>query len=144
MKITKSKKILRQKSQEVLCHEFKFYKGLLQSAITMQEGHLQGCSCIQLCKPVCAFTMRDPKTKEFSFCFNPEICWKFGTRFSYEGCLSVEKRYYVKRPIIIKAQWYDEDNNKIVKILGPKKTRIFMHEMDHLAGVTIDMKGLGI
>lgn len=143
MKLVTSEKQLKMVSREMSKELIAQHHKLLQGVIKDYEGKIQGCSCIQYGQPYRGFTVRHPKTKEFSFVFNPNVIWSFGKRNSLEGCLSVEGRYFVKRPILIKAEWEDESGNKIKKILGPKLTRIFMHEIDHLNGITIKMKGFG-
>lgn len=143
MKIVTSENKLKMVSKSMSKELITQHHKLLQCVIDDYKGKLQGCSCVQYGQPYRGFTMRHPKTKEFSFVFNPVVLWTFGKRNSFEGCLSVKGRFFVKRPIIIKAEWEDESGNKIKKILGPKRTRIFMHELDHLDGLTIKMKGYG-
>lgn len=143
MNITKNTKILSKKSEDSITQDnAKLFKRRFDDIRTKLDNKLQGCSAIQLGFPVKTFIMRNPKTKEFYMVNNPELHWKFGIRHSYEGCLSVESRYYVWRPLIICASWEDEDLNRKKKILGPKMTRIFMHEYDHLQGITIANKGV--
>lgn len=143
MKIVTNEKKLKLISVKIERDDFPKHQRMLQSVVDDYSGKLQGCSCIQYGQPFRGFVMRHPKTKEFSFVFNPIVIWQFGKRTSFEGCLSVKGRYYVIRPLFVKAEWEDENGNKITKILGPKRSRIFMHEMDHLNGTTIKMKGFG-
>lgn len=138
MKIVKDKDTLSMVSDSIQnISEYKFYKGQLERAITELGGHLQGCSCIQIGRPVRAFTVRNPRTKEYSYVFNPNVKLKLGIRLSYEGCLSCNNRHFVTRPLFVLANWEDENGKKVTKFLGPKKSRIFMHEMDHLNGKVI-------
>lgn len=143
MKFVTDPKKLRLVSKNVRLDDFKIHHDWLQSIIAEKEGKLQGCSAIQYGQPVRAFAMRDPRTKEFSYIFNPEVLWTFGKRPSVEGCLSIVGRYLVMRPLFVKATWQDEDYMQHTRILGPKRSRIFMHEMDHLNGKTIKSEGIG-
>lgn len=58
-----------------------------------------------------------------------------------EGCLSVPRvELLVKRPAKIKATWLDIVDGKFVpveKILTDMDARIYLHEIDHLVGMTI-------
>ena len=141
--LTKSEKILKKVSISMSNEQIAEQYQKLKSVVEHYEGKIQGCSCIQYGQPLRGFVMRHPKTKEFSYVFNPTVLWKFGSKLSLEGCLSVTGRYYVRRPIIVKAKWVDESGKEICKILGYKRARIFMHEMDHLDGITIKTKGFG-
>lgn len=143
MKFVTDAKKLSMVSKECKSEQFKIHYNWLQDIIRENNGKLQGCSAIQYGQPVRTFAMRDPKTKEFSFIFNPKVIWTFGKRPSVEGCLSVVGRYLVSRPLFVKASWLDENNESHTKIFGPKKARIFMHEIDHLNGYTIKSKGMG-
>lgn len=143
MKITTDRKILKRVSSNIDESKIPEHRNILQGIVNDYNGKLQGCSCIQYGQPLRGFVMRHPRTKEFSFVFNPTVIWQFGKRSSLEGCLSVKGRYIVIRPLFVKAEWEDENCNKMKKILGPKRSRIFMHEMDHLNGLTINMKGFG-
>lgn len=143
MKIVTNDKKLKMVSRSMNEEQIKMHHGLLQDIIKKYDGKLQGCSCVQYGHPLRGFTMRHPKTKVFSYVFNPTVIWTLGKRRSLEGCLSVQGYYFVKRPYFLKAEWEDEEGNKVSKILGPKRARIFMHEMDHLDGITIKTKGYG-
>lgn len=143
MKLITDTKTLSKVSKEIKDDAVKLHYSWLRSTIVDRNGKLQGCSAIQYGQPVRAFAMRDPRTKEFYFMFNPEVKWKLGVRPSVEGCLSVEGRYLVTRPLFIKATWKDENLEKHTKVFGPKRSRIFMHEMDHLNGKTIKSEGIG-
>ena len=141
MKITKDKNILAKQSKNCTVNEYPFYKGKLEYIVKQYNGKMQGCSCIQIGFPVKCFVRRNPRTKEFTYVFNPRVLFKFGARLSYEGCLSIKDRHFVWRPLLVFVEYYDEHNTKHKELLGWKKTRIFMHEMDHLAGLTIEDKG---
>lgn len=141
MVITKNKKILSRYSNPVEDYDYEHYKSMLSKVVDQYKGKIQGCALPQLGISLRGFTIRDPKTKEFSYVFNPKVNWKLGVRTSYEGCLSIPYRYYVLRPLFISVTYDDENDKRVHKILGPKRSRIFMHEFDHLNGVTIDDKG---
>ena len=143
MKITKNKKILSKKSVDnITKHNVDTFNREFTNMRNKLDNKLQGCAAIQLGFPVRTFIIRNPKTKEWSMCNNPELNWKFGIRHSYEGCLSVESRYFVWRPLFVCATWEDENLERKKHILGPKMARIFMHEYDHLEGITIADKGV--
>lgn len=81
------------------------------------------------------------RKKRIVFMANPEILKKIGSRKSNEGCLSIKDRYIVRRPLLVKVAYYDENFQKHVKWFTWKMSRIICHEYDHLCGVTI--KGIG-
>ena len=60
-----------------------------------------------------------------------------------EGCLSVPgKRLPISRPNVICAEWleFNDEGNQLIKqtaILEGLKARVFMHETDHLNGISI-------
>ena len=70
-------------------------------------------------------------------CLNPIIEWKFGHKDSNEGCESVEGRYIVKRPLIMKVSYFDEQGKEVHEILTYRKARVFEHEYHHLCGILI-------
>lgn len=116
--------------------------GILNQWIRL-DGKLQGLAAIQLGYPVRFFMMRNPRTKEQIYVSNPEVLFKFGLRLSDEGCLSIpQTRSLVWRPWFVVAKWDDKDGNSKLHFLGSKQSRIFMHEYDHLQGITIYQKGV--
>jgi peptide deformylase len=63
-----------------------------------------------------------------------------------EGCLSVPgKRLVVYRPNSIRAQWFELTNEGALEVQEATckgmRARVFLHENDHLNGVTIEDKG---
>lgn len=143
MRIVKDLETLTAMSTEIDESSIGGYKVDLARAIKSQNYKLQGLALIQLGIKKRGFCVRDPKTKEFSYVFNPKVIHKIGVRLSFEGCLSsLPDRYVVLRPLFVKAEWYDEFNEHVVKWMGPKRARIFMHEFDHINGVIIEKKGL--
>lgn len=60
------------------------------------------------------------------------------TDLKFEGCLSVpEIRGKVRRYKNIKVSYFDENGNKIEKILKDFTARLVQHECDHLDGFTL-------
>lgn len=57
---------------------------------------------------------------------------------STEGCLSLPgEAYVVDRPLRVSARWRNLDWSVSQAILDEASTRVFLHELDHLAGVLI-------
>jgi peptide deformylase len=78
------------------------------------------------------------KEDNATICINPQILQHTEeTVQDIEGCLSFPGIYVnVTRPKEILAEWYDENLEKqTVKITG-YSTKCFLHEWDHLQGVT--------
>ena len=83
------------------------------------------------------FVMGD-KADNATICINPQILQHTEeTVQDMEGCLSFPGIYVnVTRPKEILAEWYDENLEKqTVKISG-YSAKCFLHEWDHLQGVT--------
>lgn len=72
---------------------------------------------------------------------NPVVEWKFGSARSLERCLSSDGAYFVKRPLICKISWINENGTAVEKIMGYKQARVFLHEIDHLNGICISKIG---
>lgn len=114
----------------------------LLQAYKKLDGECQGLSAVQVGFPVRAILLRYVKGEEPIVIFNPKVDVKLGSKKSNEGCLSEgDVRYIVKRPILIKVQYYLGNGNKVVEWLPYKKARIFMHEYDHLNGILLQDKG---
>ena len=115
---------------------------VLLQAYNSLNGACQGISAIQLGVPKRAILLRYVKGKPIVV-YNPEVIIKIGNRKSTEGCLSEGKqRYVVNRPIVAVVSYYNENMNRVTKILRYKKLRIFMHEVDHLNGILLQDKGV--
>ena len=57
-----------------------------------------------------------------------------------EGCLSFPGvNLYIKRHHKIKAKWYNELGKEVNELLYGYDARCFLHELDHLNGITYDM-----
>ena len=55
-----------------------------------------------------------------------------------EGCLSFpNQKAWIKRPRIITVEYTDGNKERVTKTLRGDKARVFMHEYDHLQGITI-------
>ena len=55
-----------------------------------------------------------------------------------EGCLSLPGRLFrVRRPAVITAHWTNNQGHRRKKKMAGYKARVFMHETDHLHGLTI-------
>lgn len=136
---------LHVKSSEVDMNDVKLTKNIhdaLMAVFNKLEGKAQGLSAIQCGLPYCAILLRYVKGEEPIIAYNPKVLVKLGSKKSNEGCLSEgNKRYIVRRPILIKVEYITRYKDKIIEWLPYKKARIFMHEYDHLQGVLLQDKG---
>jgi peptide deformylase len=58
-----------------------------------------------------------------------------------EGCLSFPgESYVISRPNTIRVQWQDYLGNKTTKVLDGLAARVWLHEYDHLEGVTFQQR----
>lgn len=142
--ITKNKEVLRMRSKETPSSEVNYLRGVLDAEVKRLGGKLQGLAACQLSKSYRMFVMRDPKTKEFEYVVNPEVLFKFGILFKDEGCLSEDGRYIVGRPICSIVRYSRTDGTTVTRFLWRKRTRIFMHEYDHLNGISLSDKKVSI
>jgi len=72
-------------------------------------------------------------------CFNPEIVSIVDNKMVQykEGCLSYPNLYIdIKRPQSIHVRYYNPNGDKIEQVLDGIIARAFMHELDHLEGIT--------
>lgn len=102
-----------------------------------------GLAAPQVGEGVALFILRY-KGNEFEVFINPTVKWKKMTQHCKgEGCLSVSgKRFNVKRPKQVALEYLDRDGDECLLIEKRKRvTQVLMHEMDHLAGVTLADKG---
>lgn len=74
--------------------------------------------------------------------FNPNILETDSTEnLSEEGCLSFPNLWLkVKRPVKIKSEYFDKNGNKCIIDLTGINARCFLHELDHLNGITFTSK----
>jgi peptide deformylase len=75
-------------------------------------------------------------------CFNPRIVDETTEQIMLEeGCLSFPHLFLkVKRPRRIKVRYLEPDGNPVTKVLDGMSARCFMHELDHLNGITYTRK----
>jgi peptide deformylase len=74
--------------------------------------------------------------------FNPKIINQSSIETAgEEGCLSFPDLWLnVKRPEVIEAEYLDNAGNKCIITLSGIDARCFLHELDHLNGVTFNTK----
>lgn len=100
-----------------------------------QQGGL-GLAANQIGKDVRMFVMRvkDPKV-----CFNPKIISESAeTMHDYEGCLSYKGEYIpIDRPARIDVEYQTHEGESVTETLSGLEARCFMHELDHLNGITM-------
>lgn len=75
-------------------------------------------------------------------CINPEIIATKGDPEVYtEGCLSFPNLWLnVKRPPEVKVQYQNVSGTIIEEELNGIRARVFLHEYDHLIGITFDAR----
>lgn len=80
------------------------------------------------------------KYKDTVFMINPVVTFKSEHMNNHvEGCLSIDDDVYiVSRPIRIAIEYQNVDFKKVSAILCGWDAYVFMHELDHLNGITID------
>ena len=58
-----------------------------------------------------------------------------------EGCLSFPELYFkVKRPAVVSVQYLDTKQKECIIKLEGLHARVFLHEYDHLQGITFDQR----
>lgn len=106
---------------------------------TMEHLKGIGLSAIQLGCPLRIFVMKVNGEKT---CINPS--WKPLSKkvvSQSEGCLSFPKEHcIISRPEMIDVEYYDIVGNKVNETLSGLEARCFMHECDHIDGITMHMK----
>lgn len=142
--VTKNKAILHQMCKTTPDSEINYLRGILEKEVKRRSGKLQGLAACQLCRNYRMFVMRDPKTKEFEYVVNPEVLFKFGIIFKFEECLSEDGLYFVARPIFSIVRYKTIGGETVTRFLGRKRTRIFMHEYDHINGISLSDKKVSI
>lgn len=102
------------------------------------DGALQGMAAIQVNLPWRVILLRYKRGDKPIVVFNPKVTCSIGSKKSNEGCLSEgDGRWIVKRPLLMRVEYYTLDNERIVEWLPYKKARIFKHEVDHLDGILL-------
>lgn len=87
------------------------------------------------------FLIREDE-ESFRVYFNPKLLFSSSDMIKQkEGCLSVPRySLLVERPYEIKCSWQEIENNSFVskeeRFFG-EKARVFLHEFDHLKGLSI-------
>jgi peptide deformylase len=73
--------------------------------------------------------------------FNPEIISTDGEIITEEGCLTYPGIFLqIKRPLTIEVKFYNAKEEQIKTKLTGLTARIFLHEYDHLNGITFKEK----
>ena len=138
MLVTDSR-ILRIKCDEIQLDEKNFYIRMLVDVYNSLSG-VVGLSAPQIGVHKKLFlikTMSGPK-----IFINPRIIWKFGKQDVLEGCMSVEYKYWVKRPMLIFIEYQDENLKKRKGLFLFNKASVVVHEINHLNGVLISDIGV--
>lgn len=80
---------------------------------------------------------------ELTVMINPQLTCKFGKQKSNEGCHSLnEARFILNRSRCGMVKYNDVDGNSHHKWLSKKYIRLIQHELDHMDGILISMKGV--
>lgn len=97
-----------------------------------------GLSANQVGMDMKVFVMGDSEGNA-NICINPTVLqYTEDTETELEGCLSFPNMYVkVKRPKEILAKFWNEDlEEQVVKIEG-YSAKVYLHELDHLLGITM-------
>lgn len=71
-------------------------------------------------------------------CVNPEVISEGNVQQNYEGCLSFKGEFIsVDRPTDIRVRYYTWDGYVVEENLIGIEARCFLHELDHLNGITM-------
>lgn len=87
------------------------------------------------------FVMKPPTGKPYAV-INPTIeSVSTSTKLDIEGCLSFPNLFlHVQRPDKIAVNFLDIDAKNVTMHLEDFEARIFLHEFDHLEGITFDTR----
>jgi peptide deformylase len=87
----------------------------------------------------CILNMCTNNTHEMKMlAINPEVISEEGEVEMFEGCLSMPDIILkIVRPYTIKARWINEKLRVVEQELTGMTARAFLHELDHLNGVTM-------
>lgn len=71
-------------------------------------------------------------------CINPTVIqYTEETQLDYEGCLSFPSiNILVQRPRDVLVEYYNEHLEKVRTVASDYSARLYMHELDHLNGIT--------
>ena len=105
--------------------------------LMLQHGGI-GLAANQIGLDAKVFVFGDSKENS-TICINPTILqYTEDKTEDVEGCLSFPNTFVkVKRPKEILAQWHDENFKECVVKIEGYSAKVFLHEMDHLLGITI-------
>lgn len=104
-------------------------------AETMRENDGLGLAANQIGVRARAFVMR---AENIIGVFNPRVV-DMSSEMVYleEGCLSYPNLWVkVKRPKLIKVRYTNPDGNTETRTFDGMSARVFLHELDHLDGIT--------
>lgn len=106
----------------------------------MLDNNGLGLAATQVGLSLRFFLMRNKDT--FEVYLNPEIIEvSTDMLFEIEGCLSFPELYLkIYRPKFIKVRYINKENKIIEDILDEFNARCFIHEYEHLEGITFDTK----
>jgi peptide deformylase len=71
-------------------------------------------------------------------CINPTVIqYTEETQLDAEGCLSFPSiNILVQRPRDVLVEYYNEDLEKVRTVASDYSARLYLHELDHLNGIT--------
>lgn len=103
----------------------------------LQKGGI-GLAANQIELDAKVFVFGDSKQNS-TICINPTVLqYTKDTQDDLEGCLSFPNTYVkIKRPKEILAKWYDENLQECVVKIEGYSAKVYLHELDHLLGITI-------
>lgn len=109
---------------------------------TMSMNNGLGLATCQVGLPYRMFVMRVSYEVPHIICINPEVIECSDEQvLGEEGCLSFPKLYLnINRPMQIKVKYFDENRVLQTGIYNSVNSRCFLHELDHLDGITFDTK----
>ena len=133
MKIKTDKDFLRKECEPIKKNEVGFLVQKMYLEIRKRQNYSYGIALNQLGILKRGFVTN--KKGVFKYYINPKVLEFNGIEFENknEGCLSLEKRYNIKR--FDKITVIDERNGK--QILKGNEAVIFQHELDHINGILI-------
>lgn len=102
-----------------------------------------GLSANQVGIPYSVFVIGDPSDPDnIEAVFNPKIVFQSPQRrILEEGCLSYPGLFIsIKRPAIIRVRYQNADGEVTTKMFDGMPARAFLHEHDHLMGITFDRR----
>lgn len=107
---------------------------------TMSKANAMGLAANQIGVAIRAFVIK--RQGIGTLCINPEVIEPGQFELVYgETCLSFPWLSPVKvsRPQMATVKWTNENNQITINELFDIELRCFLHELDHINGITIDM-----